>query len=85
MLAGGFYLGEYSTGMSQMLHDGEHCSWYRDLGDCIERAREMLTNDSEREAIRIRGEEFVRANHTYDQRAPFILEDRAWVNPLQTT
>jgi hypothetical protein len=82
ILAGGFYLGEYSTGMSQMLHDGVHCSWYRDLDDCIDRAGEILSSDEERQAIRARGEEFVRANHTYDQRAPFILEDRAWVNPL---
>jgi spore maturation protein CgeB len=82
ILAGGFYLGEYSTGMSQMLHDGVHCSWYRDLDDCIDRAGEFLSGDKERQAIRARGEEFVRANHTYDQRAPFILEDRAWVNPL---
>jgi spore maturation protein CgeB len=68
--------------MSQMLRDGEHCSWYRNLDDCVERARDILRNDAERDAIRMRGEKFVRANHTYDQRVPFILEDREWVNPL---
>jgi hypothetical protein len=82
ILAGGFYLGEYSTGMSAMLHDDVHCSWYSNLDDCIDRARRFLNDDTGRKSIRESGEKFVRSNHTYDQRAPFILEDRAWVNPL---
>ena len=82
MLAGGMYLGEYTTGMGAMLEDNVHCVWYRNLDDCLSRARSLLSDNERRSAIRIQGEKFVRANHTYDQRVPFLLEDREWVNPL---
>jgi hypothetical protein len=32
--------------------------------------------------VSAQGEAFVRANHTYDQRVAYLLEDREWVNPL---
>ena len=83
ILAGGFYLGEYSVGMAAMLEDGVHCAWYEGIESCVKRSLHYLANEPDREAIRARGEKFVRANHTYDQRVPFILEDREWVNPLQ--
>ncbi len=82
MLAGGFYLGQYSTGLADMLQDGVHCAWYSDVGSCTNRCLHFIANPSERQTIRYQGEQFVRANHTYDQRVPFILEDRKWVNPL---
>ncbi len=83
MLAGGFYLGEHSPGMAAMLEDGVHCAWYHDLDSCISRSLHYLASKPERETIRERGEQFVRANHTYDQRVPFLLEDREWVSPLE--
>lgn len=83
ILGGGFYLGEYSSGMAAMLEDGVHCVWYRDADSCIDRSLHFLASDRERKAIRVRGEKFVRANHTYDQRVPFLLEGREWVNPLE--
>ena len=82
ILAGGFYLGEHSEGMASMLTDRAHCAWYRSLGDCVELCRHYLSNETERLEIREQGEAFVRANHTYDQRVPFLLENRDWVNPL---
>ena len=82
MLAGGFYLGQYSPGLAAMLYDGVHCAWYTDLGSCTNRCLHFIANAPERQTIRSQGEQFVRANHTYDQRIPFILEDRKWVNPL---
>jgi len=82
ILGGGFYLGEYSAGMAAMLEDGVHCAWYDGLDSCVQRSLHYLAGDEERRAIRSRGEKFVRANHTYDQRVPFLLEDREWVNPL---
>jgi spore maturation protein CgeB len=82
ILGGGFYLGEYSLGMASMLEDGMHCAWYDDLESCVQRSLHYLSNEPERQAIRARGEKFVRANHTYDQRVQFLLEDREWVNPL---
>jgi len=83
ILAGGFYLGEYSPGMAVMLEDGAHCAWYNGVDECVERSLYYLANEPERHAIRARGEKFVRANHTYDQRIPFLLEGRDWVNPLE--
>lgn len=82
ILAGGFYLAEYSSGMAAMLKDGVHCAWYHDLGECVERCRHFLEDGAGRERIRAQGEHFVRANHTYDQRVPFLLEDREWANPI---
>ena len=82
MLAGGFLLGQYSPGLGDMLRDGVHCAWYNDIESCINRCFHFIANTSERQMIRAQGEEFVRANHTYDQRIAFLLEDRAWVNPL---
>jgi len=82
MLAGGFLLGQYSPGLAEMLQDGVHCAWYDDIESCINRCFHFIANTSERQVIRAQGEEFVRANHTYDQRIAYLLEDRAWVNPL---
>ena len=82
MLAGGFLLTEYSPGLAAMLHDGVHCAFYHDVDSCVTRIFHSGANAHERMMIRAQGEQFVRANHTYDQRIPFLLEDRKWVNPL---
>ena len=82
MLAGGFYLAERTPGVAQLLRDGEHCAFYDDTRSCIAKCGEYLSIPSEREDIRIAGEKFVRAHHTYDQRIPNILENRPFVNPL---
>lgn len=82
MLAGGFYLGEYSPGLATMLRDGVHCAWYEGVESCANRCFHFLANASERQVIRSQGEAFVRAHHTYDQRVPYLLGGGDWVNPL---
>ena len=82
MLAGGFLLGQYSPGLAAMLREGEHYAWYEDVSGCINRCFHFVANNRERLVIRTQGTAFVRANHTYDQRIPYLLEDREWVNPL---
>jgi hypothetical protein len=82
MMAGGFLLTEYSPGLAAMLHDGVHCAFYHDTDSCVTRIFHFLASVRERHVIRSTGEQFVRANHTYDQRIPFLLEDRKWSNPL---
>ena len=82
MLAGGFYLAERTPGVAAMLRDGEHCAFYHDTASCIEMCGRYLRSPGEREEIRIQGERFVRACHTYDQRISNILENRAFVNPI---
>jgi hypothetical protein len=82
MLAGGFYVAERTAGVAEMLKEDEHCGFYDDTPSCIERCGHYLSDSAKREEIRINGERFVRAHHTYDQRVSNILENRAFENPL---
>lgn len=81
MLSGGFYLAERSAGVAAMLRNGVHCGFYDDTTSCIYQCRQYLSEPDERERIRIDGERFVRAHHTYDQRVANILESRTFTNP----
>lgn len=83
MLAGGFYLAERTPGVAAMLKDGTHCAFYEDAASCLTQCGRYLGTPGEREEIRIEGERFVRAHHTYDQRISNILENRPFVNPLK--
>ena len=82
ILAGGLYLGPDAPGIRDMLRDGEHCFWYRDVDDCIARIQTLMGNPDLRARVRAQGEAFVRAHHTYDARVPFLLDRRGWENPL---
>ena len=82
MLAGGFLLAPRTPGIAAMLREGEHCAFYDGAESCIEQCGHYLHAPGEREEIRIEGEKFVRANHTYDQRIANILENRGFENPL---
>jgi hypothetical protein len=82
MLAGGFYLAERTPGVATMLREGEHCAFYNGAEECIARCELFLGKPDERDEIRVQGERFVRAHHTYDQRIANILENRPFVNPL---
>ena len=82
MLAGGFYLAQRTPGVAAMLKEGEHCGFYGDAESCIEQCGRYLGMPVDREAIRIEGERFVRAHHTYDQRIANLLENRPFTNPL---
>lgn len=82
ILGGGFYLGRWGEGLARLLHDGEHCAWYRDLDDCVRRIGEYLRRPEERDRIRCAGEAFVRAHHTFDERVKNLLGGYEFVNPL---
>ena len=84
ILAGAFYLGHRTPGVAAMLTEGEHCAWYDDAESCIEQCTRYLAQPEDRMRIRVQGERFVRAHHTYDQRIANLLENRAFVNPLAT-
>jgi hypothetical protein len=81
-LAGGFYLGPGTPGIISLMRDGVHCGWYRDDEELFSKARYYLSNHRERIRVREQGEAFVRANHTFDQRAINLINDREFVNPL---
>mgnify|MGYP001605428773 CR=1 FL=1 len=78
ILAGAFYLGQGTPGVTQLLRDGEHCAWYEDEADCLVKLDRYLNDATGRERIRKQGERFVRANHTYDQRIANLLSGEAW-------
>lgn len=82
MLAGAFYLAERTPGVAAMLKEGEHCAFYSGADSCAVQCEHYLASPDQRMAIRVSGEAFVRAHHTYDQRIANILEQRAFVNPL---
>jgi hypothetical protein len=82
ILGGGLYLGPDAPGIRTMLKDNEHCFWYRDVNDCIQRIHALESQPELRARVRREGEAFVRVHHTYDARIPFLLERREWQNPL---
>jgi len=84
MLAGAFYLGQGTPGMREMLLDGKHCAWYEDAASCVAQCDRYLGDAAERERIRVAGEKFVRAHHSYDQRIANLLSGEAWTNPLRS-
>jgi len=82
LLAGGFFLTQRTPGVAAMLRDGEHCAFYDDAESCVSQCDRYLADSTERNRISIAGERFVRAHHTYDQRALNLLENREFANPL---
>lgn len=78
ILAGAFYLGQGTPGVTQFLINGRHCVWYTDADDCIAKLDHYLADPRARERIRCDGEQFVRRNHTYDQRITNLLSGEAW-------
>jgi hypothetical protein len=85
ILAGGLYLGPAAPGVDELLLDGEHCVWYSGLDDCVRKVERLMRSPDERKRIRRAGESFVRAQHTYDARIPYLLSGKSWVNPLAAT
>ena len=82
ILAGGFYLGHGTPGLTEMLREGDHCAWYTDIDSCLAKIEHYLKNAAARERIRREGQVFVRENHTFDQRIHNLLSGEAFVNPL---
>lgn len=81
-LAGGFYLGPRTPGAELLLRPGEHCDFFDGVEDCVARVRRWSEDPAGRERVRAAGEAFVRAHHTFDDRARHILSGETWVSPL---
>lgn len=80
--AGGFYLGQATPGVTDLLRGGDHCAWYTDLESCLERCGHYLANPATRERIRRQGQHFVTEHHTFDQRIRNLLSGEEFINPL---
>jgi Glycosyl transferases group 1 len=81
ILAGGFFLGQGTPELKQMLREGDHCAWYSDLESCLSQCGYYLENSAARERIRREGQAFVRQYHTFDQRIKNLLSGEEYVNP----
>jgi Glycosyl transferases group 1 len=82
ILAGGFYLGHGTPGLTEMLREGDHCAWYTDIDSCLAKIDYYLKNSAARERIRREGQVFVRQHHTFDQRIRNLLSGEEFNNPL---
>lgn len=82
LLAGGFYLGQGTPGLDELVHDGVHCAFYTDREDCIRQIHRWLPLSEERARIQAQGEAFARRYHTFDQRIDNLLAGQAFINPL---
>ncbi|MFL5478411.1 MAG: glycosyltransferase [Gemmatimonadaceae bacterium] len=82
ILAGGFYLGQGTPGLTELLREGDHCAWYQDLESCLAKIDYYLKNSAARERIRREGQVFVRDHHTFDQRIHNLLSGEEFHNPL---
>ena len=80
--AGGFYLGEGTDGITSLLREGDHCAWYKDLEQCLDRCAYYLGNPAARERVRRQGQHFVAEHHTFDQRIHNLLSGEEFHNPL---
>ncbi len=80
--AGGLYLGEATEGITTLLREGDHCAWYKDLEQCLERCGYYLHNSATRERVRREGHHFVSEHHTFDQRIHNLLSGEEFHNPL---
>jgi len=82
IIAGGFFLGHGTPELKQMLREGDHCAWYKDIESCLSQCGYYLENAAQRERIRREGQAFVRRYHTFDQRIQNLLSGQPFVNPL---
>ena len=82
ILAGGFYLGHGTPGLTEMLREGDHCAWYKDIDSCLAKIGYYLEKPEQRERIRREGQVFVRQYHTFDQRIHNLLSGEEFHNPL---
>lgn len=71
--AGGFLLSTRSTGATEALPEGEAAEYFADAKECIEKAKEYISNEAARRRIAERGHAIVAERHRYTDRAREIL------------
>ena len=69
---GGFMLHPYCKGLLDEFIDGENIVLYTDEEDMFKKIDYYLSNDAERESIRIKGRDLVRSTYTYKERTKQI-------------
>lgn len=74
MGTGSFLLTNWVPTIEDLFEDGKHLVLYRNMDECIEKAKYYLKHDDEREKIAQAGYEEVIKNHTIQNRVNVILE-----------
>lgn len=72
--AGTFLLTNRTDKLLDLFKPGAHLDTYESVEDCVEKIKFYLAHPEEREAIAQNGYELVRARHTYDARAKWLLK-----------
>ena len=71
--SGGFALSTYSTGVDELLPDGDGSALFKSLDELIEKTAHFLAWPGERQQIAERGHATVAASHQYSNRAEQIV------------
>jgi spore maturation protein CgeB len=67
-MAGGFYLTQYQPELEEFFELGREIECFRSQEELLDKARYYLAHEAEREAIRRRGYERARRDHTWQKR-----------------
>jgi spore maturation protein CgeB len=78
MGCGGFYLGEWVSGIDWFARDGEHCAWYRGPDEAVAQVRRYLADPEARRRIAEAGRRHALAHHTYASRVKLLLQGRGY-------
>lgn len=69
----GVYLGQHVPGIEQFARDGEHCRWYHDIDDAVEKVRDLLADPAGANAMAERGHHHALTHHSYASRLALLL------------
>jgi spore maturation protein CgeB len=76
-MSGGFYMVEYMEELEEFFEVGKEIVCYTSIEDLIDKIQYYLKNDSEREAIRLRGHERCLRDHSWHRRFKSVFEQIA--------
>ena len=71
---GTFLLTKHTPGLEKLFKIGEEIVTYDDINDIEEKVKYYLNNESERIKIENAGYERAKKDHTYDERAKFLMK-----------
>ena len=73
-MTGGFYLAQYQPELEEFFEIGREIECFRSQEEVLDKVRFYLSHDAEREAIRRRGYERARRDHTWHERLTTVFQ-----------
>ncbi|MBS1627448.1 MAG: glycosyltransferase family 1 protein [Bacteroidetes bacterium] len=74
-LAGGFYITQYCNELADLYKEGKHIATWKTRDELLEKTKYYLNNNVERNTIAKQGYEYALANHTWEKRFNYILNE----------